>query len=132
MPSDPGPPTPEHGRAFHRVVYPVPDRPRIVLADGTTGRVIDCSEHGLRYRPDRRPDARHPLPAFGVVLEARIEFLAAPDATVAGRVIRVDDGTVALYVASPPIPLNALFAEQRALRVRYPFGTGEGQPPAGG
>jgi hypothetical protein len=106
------------GRALYRVVYPAPDRPRLVLEDGATGRVLDCSERGLRYRPDpgQRP------PAFGAVVAGRVELQRGEPAEVSGRVIRVSDGDVALRLEAPGLPLRAIFDEQRALRARYLFG----------
>ena len=107
-----------HERALYRVVYPEGDRPRVALPDGVRGVVVDCSESGVRYRPD----PRHPLPAFGTVVEARIDFHAGGAVDVVGRVIRVARGEVALYLGAKGIPLRVVFAEQRALRARYPLG----------
>ena len=109
-------------RAFYRVAYAEQDRPRLALADGAWGVVVDCSESGVRYRPDPR---RAP-PAFGTIVEGRVEFRAGRPTEIAGRVIRVARGEVALYLAPPGIPLRVLFAEQRALRARYPMGGGGG------
>ena len=108
-------------RAFYRVAYAEAARPRFALADGGRGVVVDCSESGVRYRPD----PRQPLPVFGSIVEGRIAFAAGGPTPIAGRVIRVGRGEVALYLAPPGIPLRVLFAEQRALRERY-AGGGEG------
>ena len=105
-------------RALYRVVYAEADRPRFLVGDGTKGVVVDCSESGVRYRPD----PRHASPTFGAIVEGRIEFRAGRPTEISGRVIRVARGEVALYLAPPGIPLRALFAEQRALRARYPLG----------
>jgi len=102
-------------RAFYRVVYAEAARPRFALAEGGRGVVVDCSESGVRYRPD----PRQPLPPFGSIVEGRIDFRAGAPTPVTGRVIRVARGEVALYLAPPGIPLRVLFAEQRALRERY-------------
>ena len=109
-------------RAFYRVLYAEADRPRLALSDGTRGVVVDCSETGVRYRPD----PRLPLPAFGAVVEGRIHFHAGGVTDFTGRVIRVARGEVALYLPPPGIPLRTIFAEQRALRARYSLGEGDG------
>jgi hypothetical protein len=109
-------------RAFYRVAYAEQDRPRLALADGARGVVVDCSESGVRYRPD----PRHPPPAFGAIVAGRIEFRAGRPTEISGRVIRVARGEVALYLAPPGIPMRVLFAEQRALRARYPLDGGTG------
>jgi hypothetical protein len=109
--------TPDRGRALFRVVYPAADRPRFLLEDGTVGRVVDCSELGLRYRmagTDRPP-------AFGAVVAGEVEFRTEALAPVSGRVIRVVDREVALYLSTPGLSLRIILAEQRALRARYPF-----------
>jgi hypothetical protein len=108
-------------RALYRVVYAEADRPRFLLGDGTTGVVVDCSESGVRYRPD----PRQPLPAFGAIVEGRIAFRAGAATAIAGRVIRVARGEVALYLSPPGIPLRVIFAEQLALRARYSLAEGE-------
>jgi hypothetical protein len=105
-------------RAFHRLAYGAADRPRLVLADGARGTVMDCSETGVRYRPD----PRDPLPTFGMIVEGEIDFRAAGPTPFTGRVIRVAPAEVALYLPPPGgIPFRAILAEQRALRARYPF-----------
>ena len=109
-------------RAFYRVAYAETDRPRLALKDGTRGVVVDCSETGVRYRPD----PRHALPAFGVVVEGRIDFRAGGPVDFTGRVIRVAHGEVALYLPPPGLPLRAILAEQRALRARYPLREADG------
>jgi hypothetical protein len=98
-------------------VYPAADRPRVLLEDGTVGRVVDCSELGLRYQMEGtgRP------PAFGAVVAGQVEFRTEAHAPVSGRVIRVADGEVALHLATPGLSLRTILAEQRALRARYPF-----------
>ena len=114
-------------RAFYRVVSAEAARPRLVLADGGRGVVVDCSESGVRYRPD----PRQPLPPFGAVVEGRIAFRAGAPAAITGRVIRVARGEVALYLAPPGIPLRVLYAEQRALRARFAAGEPGGEGAGG-
>src|SRR5688500_7912354 len=115
-PSDPSTP-PGRGRALFRVAYPAAERPRFILEDGTVGRVMDCSELGLRYRLE----GGDPHPRFGAVVAGRVEVRTGAPATVSGRVVRVGAGEIALQLAAPGLSLRIIFAEQRALRARYPY-----------
>ena len=113
-------------RAFHRLAFGEADRPRLVLADGARGVVMDCSEMGIRYRPH----PRDPLPAFGMIVEGEVEFRVAGTTPFTGRVIRVSPEEVALYLPPPGgLPFRAILVEQRALRARYPF---RGEEPGDG
>lgn len=87
----------------------------MALTDGTSGRLLDCSEDELRYRAREG----HALPAAALIVgEAQVRAGGAQP--FRRTVIRVDERAVALRLVAPGLPLRALFAEQRAMLARYP------------
>ena len=70
-------------RAFHRLTYREGDRPPLRLADGARGAVVDCSETGIRYRPD----PRDPLPSYGMLVEALPEKARAKKLEILGEAL---------------------------------------------
>ena len=99
-------------RAHERVRYPAGERPELV-ADYEPGEVLDCSERGARYRAP--PDARR---AVGAVLEGLLRFGRGAEVEVAGVVVRVAGGEVAVHFTRAPVPLGVMLEEQRRLRRR--------------
>ena len=101
-------------RAVYRVTYPIPERPELMVGDHVFP-VIDCSELGLRYEA---PAERYP--ELGATVEGRVAFRRGLQVAVAGEVIRVQDGTVALWFNSRGggVPFGEILAEQRYLRAK--------------
>ena len=102
-------------RAHERVRYPAGERPELV-ADYEPGEVLDCSERGARYRAPA--GAR---PAVGAAVEGLLRFRRGADGAeveVAGVVVRVAGGEVAVHFTRAPVPLGVMLEEQRRLRRR--------------
>lgn len=105
-------------RAVYRVVYPVLDRPTIsVGADSFS--VIDCSELGLRYQV---PELHRP--EVGSTVVGTVHFLRGVEIPVSGEVVRVQEGTVALWFRTEAIP----YAEMVVERERVESNAGGGKP----
>jgi hypothetical protein len=96
-------------RAVYRVVYPVRERPSF-LVGADSFSVMDCSELGLRYQVS---DAH--LPGLGETVSGLLRFRRGAEVRVAGEVVRVEHGTVALWFRSQPIPLAEVMNERRYL-----------------
>lgn len=101
-------PTPfQHSRrAVYRVVYPVRERPTLVVGSESFS-IIDCSELGLRYQV---PDLHRPN--VGGTVAGRVRFRRGVEIPVNGEVVRVQDGTVALWFRTEAIPLAEMVAER--------------------
>ncbi len=99
----------EQKRAYFRIVYPVGDRPKIMLRNETFD-VIDLSEMGVRFV------SRNAGRWLGVAeaLQATIVFFDKEKVTVIGRVLRANDDQVILHL-SRGIPLTKVMAEQRRI-----------------
>lgn len=95
--------------------YPPEVAPRF-LEGGRVHRVVDCSEGGFRYVP-----ADAVLPAIGSMVSGVLEFRDETTLEVAGAVVRIQAGEVAVHCAERPIPLGVVMREQRLLLARYPF-----------
>lgn len=93
-------------RAVYRVVYPVRARPTLSVG-AESFSVIDCSELGLRYQV---PEVHRP--AVGATVTGRVHFRRGVDFTVSGEVVRVQDGTVALWFKAGGIPYAEMVAER--------------------
>lgn len=102
-------------REHFRVVYPLTARPRITI-DEREYAVVDCSEGGLRY--DSRME---PAPELGTAVIARIRFRRGAELDVAGRIVRVQSGTIAVRLDLPGIPMATILDEQRYLRTNFPM-----------
>jgi hypothetical protein len=96
-------------RAVYRVVYPIRERPTFTI-EFDSYPVIDCSELGLRYLApaDHKPEV-------GTTISGRVHFRRGSEVPVTGEVVRVDDGTVALWFRSQAIPLSEMLAERTYL-----------------
>ncbi len=93
-------------RAVYRVVYPVRERPTFSV-EAESFSVVDCSELGLRYQV---PEVHRP--AVGSTVVGRVHFSRGVDFSVSGEVVRVQDGTVALWFRSVAIPRAEMVAER--------------------
>ncbi|MBZ4194133.1 MAG: PilZ domain-containing protein [Candidatus Contendobacter sp.] len=104
----------EKRRLYHRIRYPLPERPKFQCADQICA-VLDISARGLRYAivGDALPNP-HDL-IKGILCCRR----SAP-VNIEGTVMRVQNGTIALYLHQE-IPFTVLVAEQRYLHQRYPM-----------
>lgn len=96
-------------RAVYRVVYPVRERPSFLM-DGASFSVIDCSELGLRYQV---PDVHRP--EVGTTVSGHVRFRRGSEVPVTGEVIRVENGTVALWFRTQAISLTEMMTERRYL-----------------
>ena len=94
-------------RAVYRVVYPVRERPTFAVG-AESFSVIDCSELGLRYQV---PEVHRP--AVGATVAGRVHFSRGVDFAVSGEVVRVQDGTVALWFRSEAIPYSEMVVERQ-------------------
>src|SRR5271156_1322619 len=97
-------------RAVYRVIYPIPERPVLTLGEDAFP-IIDCSELGLRYEVPRGYAS-----AVGEMVHGHVTFRRGTEVPVAGEVIRLQDGTVALWFRDLGIPFGEMVAEQRYLR----------------
>ena len=93
-------------RAVYRVVYPVRERPTFSV-ETESFSVIDCSELGLRYQV---PEVHRP--AVGATVAGQVHFRRGVDFAVSGEVVRVQDGTVALWFRTAAIPYAEMVAER--------------------
>lgn len=111
-----------HERSLFRIRYPLRERPPLVV-DGVTHAVVDCCEGGIRFVGGEEPWAT------GHTLEGLLTLRGGAVVAVRGRVLRVQEGEVAVELASPGIPFAEILEEQRYLRSRYPMwpGSPEGE-----
>jgi hypothetical protein len=103
-------------RAFYRLRYP-PDAAPKYREEGRVHRVVDIGEGGFRYAPSN-PEALE----AGETTSGVIEFRDGRTLEVAGTIVRIQGGEVAVHCAERPIPLAVVLTEQREVRKRYPFG----------
>ena len=94
-------------RAVYRVVYPVRERPTFAVGADSFS-VIDCSELGLRYQV---PEIHRP--AVGSTVAGRVKFRRGVEIDVSGEVVRVQDGTVALWFRAEAIPFAHMATERK-------------------
>ena len=97
-------------RAVYRIIYPIPERPTITLGEDVFP-IVDCSELGLRFEVPRDH-----VPDVGVVVHGHVTFRRGAEVPVAGEVVRLQDGTVALWFRNLGIPFGDILAEQKYLR----------------
>jgi hypothetical protein len=117
----------QHERAHYRIEYPLRARPRFDASDGRHWPVDNCSESGFRFQTEGRlaPDE---LPAVGSRVSGRITFRDGLAADVAGAVVRVARGDVAVKLDPPGVPLPIVWAEQRFLLAHYPARFADNEP----
>jgi hypothetical protein len=78
--------------------------------------VIDIGEGGFRYAPSSGV-----VPAVGTAVKGVLEFPEDDPLEVAGTVVRIQNGEVAVHCAPKGIPMALVIREQRRVRRRYPF-----------
>ena len=102
-------------RGEYRIPYPPSARPRLILGEGEFA-VVDCSQRGLRYVA-----AVGELPEIGSVIEGRVRLLSKREwLDVTGKVVRIQDGEVAVHLERPGIPMQRVYDEQRYLARHFP------------
>jgi hypothetical protein len=99
-------------RQFFRIVYPWPERPRLVYRSQIC-EVLDCSERGIRFRVCVPPG-----PMVGSEIEARLCLHGGQAVRVRGQVMRVTGSEVALRLQEPGISFYLILKEQLYLRQR--------------
>lgn len=97
-------------RGHYRVVYPVAERPRLVVGSHIC-EVLDCSERGLRFRPCGVLG-----PRVGDELEGRVRLLRGEEVRIQGTVLRHEPDDVTLLLRGSGIPFGAILHEQIYLR----------------
>lgn len=103
-------------RSTYRIPYPPSARAGFELA-GRRLPIVDCSEGGLRFEAPQEAD----LPQLGDEIEGIVHLFSQPEGfRVGGHVVRIEGRAVALSLARPGLPMQALFAEQRYLARRFP------------
>jgi hypothetical protein len=102
-------------RRSYRIPYPPTARGTFTV-NGEELPLVDCSERGLRYaaRADQLPDV-------GTLVSGKVTLLSSRQAiAISGTVVRCWAGEVAIELAAPGIPVQAIFAEQRYMAKRFP------------
>lgn len=102
-------------REFHRIRYPIPERPSLFLEGSKAHTILDVSGRGLRYEVREAFIPRLYDPIKGV-----LQFRRGAPIPIEGTVVRADDREIALYLHAE-LPFNILLAEQRYLRKHYPM-----------
>jgi hypothetical protein len=107
-----------HNRAHFRIEYPPRLRPTFVPErDAVVHPVVDCSERGFRF------DAQTMKAVFsrkGTAIRGELRFPTGVSAPVAGVVVRVQSGEVAVHLTEISIPFRVILGEQVFLRQRFP------------
>jgi hypothetical protein len=96
-------------REHYRIQYPTRARPTLE-AGGRRYPVADLSEGGMRIRLDGGPE-----PKVGDTLQGTLKFAQGDTIEVRGRVLRVDDGNIAVRLDAG-VPFKVILDEQRYLR----------------
>lgn len=112
---------PDNGRRRdYRLRYPDALRPTLEVEHPlecvSHYPVVDIAERGLRYLAEGSALKAGAviIPPMGTVVTGQLVIeRGTPAVRVAGVVVRVQDGEVALHLTKQPIPLNVFFAEQR-------------------
>ena len=109
-------------RAVYPATYPLALVPHVILdGEALATPLLDCSEHGIRYRATGK-DA----PALGTPVTGELRCHDQSPRSISGHVVRADPGEVALRLNPPGLPFSLLLAEQRAVlvwtRTRAEFG----------
>ena len=107
--------TVEERREFHRIRYPIPERPSLFLQGKKAYIILDVSGRGLRYAVREAFMPRLYDPIKGI-----LHFRRGAPVNIEGTVVRADDQEIALYLHQE-IPFNILLAEQQYLRKHYPM-----------
>jgi len=105
----------QHQRAFYRIQYPGPARPRLETTSGSELEVFDCSESGLRYV---LPPGTEP-PALGTAIAGVVRFQTGAEVEVHGTVTRLHEDSVAVRLTREAIPFRVILDEQQYLRRNF-------------
>lgn len=111
-----------HPRSLYRIEYPRRERPDLHIGEDRH-EVVDCSEGGVRFVAG--PGAW----GAGRVVRGNLVLRHGEEVAIEGRVLRVQEGEVAVALHPPGIPFPLVLAEQRYLRGKYPMwpGSREGE-----
>ncbi len=100
-------------REFHRIRYPIPERPSLFLEANKAYTILDVSGRGLRYASGEPFVRRLYDPVRGL-----LQFRRGTKIAIQGTIVRADEREIALYLHQE-IPFNILLAEQQYLRKHY-------------
>ena len=103
----------DSARDFYRVIYPMHERPVLVLQDDEWP-VFDLSETGIRYEV-----ATGDLPEVGEEIYGEVRFQRGDRTLIAAEVVRIEGRRVALRMEQPGVPFRILLEEQQFLRSKY-------------
>lgn len=98
----------ENRRQHFRVEYPSESAPKL-LSSGETLKVLDLSEHGLRFQPKSTVTFK-----TGNNFAGSLTFQSGESFLVFGIIRRVNTDTISIELKKP-IPLRIIMAEQRRL-----------------
>lgn len=102
-------------REFHRIRYPIPERPSLLLWGKNVHVILDVSARGLRYAVvEAFPPSLHNL------VRGVLQFRRGAQVNIKGTIVRANDQEIALYLHQE-IPFKILLAEQQYLRNHYPM-----------
>jgi len=99
-------------REHHRIQYPLPARPHLVV-EGRSFEVIDLSAQGIRFRLDEGLSF-----ALRDEVAGTIRFRRDESVEVTGVVVRVTGREVAVKL-DVGVPLRVIIEEQRILREHH-------------
>ncbi|MCP5159899.1 MAG: PilZ domain-containing protein [Gammaproteobacteria bacterium] len=102
-------------RGFHRIRYPLAERPSFFPEGKKAHVVLDVSGHGLRYACPNDS-----LPRLHDLVKGILRFRRGAQISIEGAVVRHQNQQVALHLHEE-IPFNILLAEQRYLHANYPM-----------
>ena len=103
----------DSARDFYRVIYPMHERPVLVLQDDEWP-ICDLSETGIRYEV-----ATGDLPEVGEEIYGEVRFQRGDRTLIAAEVVRIEGRRVALRMEPPGVPFRILLEEQQFLRSKY-------------
>jgi hypothetical protein len=98
-------------RAYYRVVYPLRQRPTLIVGS-TAHSVVDLCEQGIRYL-----FADSSVPRVGDELRGRLVLPSGVELEIAGKVIRVTPPDAAANLTKG-IPFGVMMEEQLYLQQR--------------
>ncbi|MEP6571820.1 MAG: PilZ domain-containing protein [Gemmatimonadota bacterium] len=96
-------------REHYRIQYPTRARPVFEVGERRYP-VADLSEGGMRIRQEAYPE-----PLLGETLQGTLKFAQGDTVEVRGRVLRIDEGNIALRLDAG-VPFKIILDEQRFLR----------------
>ena len=97
-------------RQYFRLKYPADEKPKMIIEGENINEVLDISEHGIRIYYDANVVVNP--------VKAVITFLDRDSIAIEGKVVRINDGEIALYL-SKGIPVSVVEKEQKYLEEKY-------------